>query len=61
MNVHSFDQGGEDIYDVHTDHLDTPRMLTDENENVVWRAAYECALSKPVRGLRPASCVVGVR
>jgi len=33
--------GGEDIYDVHTDHLDTPRMLTDENDTPVWRSAHE--------------------
>ena len=33
--------GGEDVYDVHTDHLDTPRLLTDAGQGVVWRAAYE--------------------
>ena len=32
--------GGEDIYDVHTDHLDTPKMLTDDSGAVVWRAAH---------------------
>jgi RHS repeat-associated protein len=31
----------ETIYEVHTDHLDTPRMLTDVGGTVVWRAAYE--------------------
>lgn len=34
-------QGGEDVYDVHTDHLDTPRLLTDDQQQVVWRASYE--------------------
>lgn len=36
--------GAETIYDVHTDHLDTPRMLTNQstpNPTVVWKAAYE--------------------
>jgi RHS repeat-associated protein len=33
--------GGETIYDVHTDHLDTPRLLTDSAGAPVWRAAYE--------------------
>lgn len=32
--------GGEDIYDVHSDHLDTPRMLTDEFGVPSWRANY---------------------
>jgi RHS repeat-associated protein len=32
---------GETIYDVHTDHLDTPRLLTDSGGNDVWRGAYE--------------------
>jgi RHS repeat-associated protein len=31
--------GGETIDDVHTDHLDTPRMLTDAGGTPVWRAA----------------------
>jgi len=33
--------GGEAIYDVHTDHLDTPRMLTDADGTPVWWAGYE--------------------
>ena len=33
--------GGEDVYDVHSDHLDTPRMLTDNTGTAVWRASYE--------------------
>ena len=33
--------GGEDVYDVHTDHLDTPRMLTDAGQAVVWRQSHE--------------------
>ena len=35
--------GSDAVYDVHTDHLDTPRMLTDESDppKVVWRAFYE--------------------
>ena len=33
--------GAETIYDVHTDHLDTPRMLTNASGSPVWRAAYE--------------------
>jgi hypothetical protein len=31
----------ESIYEVHTDHLDTPRLLTDAGGTAVWRAAYE--------------------
>ena len=31
----------EDIYDVHSDHLDTPRMLTDRYGVPSWRANYE--------------------
>ena len=34
-------EGGEAIYHVHTDHLDTPRLLTDSAGGVVWRAAYD--------------------
>lgn len=35
--------GSETIYDVHTDHLDTPRLLTDSSDPQVpvWRAGYE--------------------
>ncbi len=33
--------GSETIYDVHTDHLDTPRLLTDSTGTPVWRAFYE--------------------
>ena len=36
----------DDVYDVHTDHLDTPRMLTDSTQAVVWRA---CGSSISVR------------
>lgn len=32
--------GGEDVYQVHTDHLDSPRMLTDAAGTAIWRAAY---------------------
>ncbi len=31
----------EDVYDVHSDHLDTPRLLTDSSGAVVWREAHE--------------------
>lgn len=31
----------EVIYDVHRDHLETPRALTSASKTVVWRAAYE--------------------
>jgi uncharacterized protein RhaS with RHS repeats len=31
----------ETIYDVHSDHLDTPRMLTDDAGVPSWRASYE--------------------
>ena len=33
--------GAETVYDVHTDHLDSPRMLTDTAGVARWRAAYE--------------------
>ena len=33
--------GGEDVYDVHTDHLETPRLVTDSSGAPAWRAAYE--------------------
>lgn len=33
--------GSEVIYDVHTDHLETPRLLTDSSGTPVWRAIYE--------------------
>jgi RHS repeat-associated protein len=33
--------GSEAVYDVPTDQLDTPRLLTDASGVVVWRAAYE--------------------
>jgi RHS repeat-associated protein len=33
--------GSEDIYDVHSDHLDTSKMLTDDTGAVRWRAAHE--------------------
>ncbi|HEX5066857.1 MAG TPA: RHS repeat-associated core domain-containing protein, partial [Myxococcota bacterium] len=35
------DGSSEDIYDVHSDHLDTPRMLTDDAGVPSWRASYE--------------------
>ena len=35
------DGASEDVYDVHTDHLDTPRLLTDDAGTVVWRDAHE--------------------
>jgi RHS repeat-associated protein len=31
----------EDVYDVHSDHLDTPRMLTDNAGVPSWRASYQ--------------------
>jgi RHS repeat-associated protein len=31
----------EDVYDVHSDDLDTPRLLTDSSGLPVWRASYE--------------------
>lgn len=31
----------ETIYDVHTDHLDTPKFLTNQTGAVVWRARHE--------------------
>ena len=33
--------GSEAVYDVHSDHLDTPRLLTDAASTVVWREAHE--------------------
>jgi len=33
--------GGETAYEVHTDHLDTPRLLTDASGEVVWQAGYQ--------------------
>ncbi len=33
--------GAETIYDVHSDHLDTPRLLTDAAGIPKWRAAYQ--------------------
>lgn len=33
--------GSEAVYDVHTDHLQTPRLLTDPTGAAVWRASYE--------------------
>ncbi len=45
---------GEDVYDVHSDHLDTPRLLTDSSGAVVWREAHE-AFGKAV--LDPANTV----
>ncbi|MCP5058574.1 MAG: hypothetical protein GY937_17875, partial [bacterium] len=33
--------GTEVVYDVHTDHLDTPRMLTNASEASVWRQSHE--------------------
>ena len=33
--------GDEDVYDVHSDHLGTPRLLTDGSGNPVWRAVHE--------------------
>ena len=35
------DGSGEDIYDVHSDPLDTPRLLTDSSGAAAWRASYE--------------------
>jgi RHS repeat-associated protein len=31
----------KNIYDVHSDHLDTPKMLTDDTGAVRWRAGHE--------------------
>jgi RHS repeat-associated protein len=31
---------GSDIYYLHTDHLGTPRLVTNENKKVVWKASY---------------------
>ncbi len=35
------DGASEDVYDVHSDHLDTPKLLTDDAGSVAWRAAHE--------------------
>jgi YD repeat-containing protein len=38
----AYDNGsGEDVYDVHTDHLDTPRLLTDDTGAVAWQSSHE--------------------
>jgi RHS repeat-associated protein len=38
----AYDNGsGEDLYDVHTDHLDTPRLLTDDTGAVAWQSSHE--------------------
>ncbi len=29
------------LYYVHTDHLGTPQVMTDENANIVWKAVYD--------------------
>ncbi len=31
---------GSDIYYLHTDHLGTPRLVTNENKKIVWKASY---------------------
>ena len=31
---------GKKIYAIHSDHLGTPQVVTDENKNVVWQASY---------------------
>lgn len=28
------------LYPIHTDHLGTPRLMTDANQNIVWQASY---------------------
>src|SRR5690606_30881516 len=32
---------GVDVHYIHSDHLNTPQAVTDENQTVVWRADYE--------------------
>ncbi len=54
MQVAYKDGAGEDVYDVHSDHLDTPRLLTDSAGTAVWREAHE-AFGKAV--LDPANTV----
>jgi len=31
---------GEAVYYYHNDHLGTPQILTDESQNIVWKALY---------------------
>ena len=31
----------DELYFYHTDHLNTPRLLTDTNQNVVWQGEYQ--------------------
>lgn len=54
----------ESIYEVHTDHLDTPRALTDESGTHVWRADYrvygEALVNEDVDG-NAQSVVLNVR
>lgn len=35
-----FDGSSETVYQVHADHLDTPRGMSDNSSTIVWRAAY---------------------
>ena len=68
----AYNDGGETIYDVHSDHLDTPRMLTDDAGVPSWRASYEAfgrahistdprigfkrAIERPGRAVLAGSC-----
>jgi RHS repeat-associated protein len=47
----AYNDGGETVYDVHTDHLDTPRLLTDAAQTVVWRASHEAFGHVPATAL----------
>ncbi len=47
----------ETIYDVHSDHLDTPRMLTDNAGVPSWRASYQ-AFGKAYLSSDPDGSVV---
>ncbi len=38
--VGHFDGGPEDLYEVHSDHLDTPRLLTDSGGVARWRVEH---------------------
>jgi RHS repeat-associated protein len=41
VHVRADDASGiETVFDVHTDHLSTPRVVTDPSEGAVWRAEY---------------------
>ncbi len=40
FNATSQAHGATDTYFVHTDHLGTPQVMTDTNQDVVWKTDY---------------------